>query len=220
MRERTGFEIRVLSGYEEAMLDYRGAVRSLPGEEGLLVDVGGGSTELVFFNAGGRAAAARSVPLGSLSLFNKCVSGIIPTAGELPPEGRGPQSPRRRLPGRAGLCGAAHVRRRRHGARRAGALPRHGGRAAAEGYETQFFSRVLRQAQDSPKKLTRRILKIAPERIHTMLPGIALLSAAAELYGSRTVVTSPYGVREGYLLSVLETEESAYEPQYTRRTAS
>ena len=65
-------------------------------------------------------------------------------------------------------------------------------------------ARVLRQAQDSPKKLTRRILKIAPERIHTMLPGIALLSAAAELYGSRSVVTSPYGVREGYLLSVLE----------------
>ena len=30
------------------------------------------------------------------------------------------------------------------------------------------------------------------------------LSAAAELYGSRSVVTSPYGVREGYLLSVLE----------------
>ena len=30
--------------------------RSLPGEEGLLVDVGGGSTELVFFK-GGRAAA-------------------------------------------------------------------------------------------------------------------------------------------------------------------
>ena len=82
VRRETGFDIRVLSGYEEAMLDYHGAVRSMPGEEGLLVDVGGGSTELVFFKAG-RAAAARSVPLGSLSLFNKCVSGIIPTAGEL-----------------------------------------------------------------------------------------------------------------------------------------
>lgn len=38
-----------------------------------------------------------------------------------------------------------------------------------------------------------------------MLPGIALLSAAAELYGSRTVVTSKYGVREGYMLSILES---------------
>ena len=56
VKEATGFDIRVLSGYEEAMLDYHGAVRSMPGEEGLLVDVGGGSTELVFFK-GGRAAA-------------------------------------------------------------------------------------------------------------------------------------------------------------------
>ena len=32
-----------------------------------------------------------------------------------------------------------------------------------------------------------------------------LLSAAAELYGSRTVVTSKYGVREGYMLSILES---------------
>ena len=204
VRERTGFEIRLLSGYEEAMLDYRGAVRALPDEEGLLVDVGGGSTELVFFR-GGRAEAARSVPLGSLSLFNKCVSGIIPTAGELQSlKGEAHKALAAAFPDARGfaaqpMCGVGGTAR--------GALALYRGMAGeppAEGYETQFFARVLRQAQDSPKKLTRRILKIAPERIHTMLPGIALLSAAAELYGSRSVVTSPYGVREGYLLSVLE----------------
>ena len=205
VRRETGFDIRVLSGYEEAMLDYHGAVRSMPGEEGLLVDVGGGSTELVFFKAG-RAAAARSVPLGSLSLFNKCVSGIIPTAGEL----AALKAEARRalagvLPDSKGfcaqpMCGVGGT------ARGALALYRSMvGEPPQEGYETQFFSKVLRQAQDNPKKLTRRILKIAPERIHTMLPGIALLSAAAELYGSRTVVTSKYGVREGYMLSVLES---------------
>ncbi len=204
VREATGFDIRVLSGYEEAMLDYRGAVRSMPGEEGLLIDVGGGSTELVFFKAG-RAAAARSVPLGSLSLFNRCVSGIIPTAGEL----AAMKNEARRALGAAfpdamgfsaqPMCGVGGTAR--------GALALYRGMAGEPpegGYETQFFARVLRQAQDNPKKLTRRILKIAPERIHTILPGITLLSAAAELYGSRTVVTSPYGVREGYLISVLE----------------
>ena len=205
VREATGFEIRVLSGYEEAMLDYRGAVRPLPGEQRLLVDVGGGSTELVFFKAG-RAAAARSVPLGSLSLFNRCVSGIIPTAGELSAmKNEARRALAAAFPDAQGfsaqpMCGVGGTAR--------GALALYRGmegEPGPEGYETQFFSRVLRQAQDSPKKLTRRILKLAPERIHTMLPGIALLSAAAELYGSRTVVTSPYGVREGYLISVLES---------------
>ena len=205
VRAATGFEIRVLSGYEEAMLDYRGAVRSMPGEQGLLVDVGGGSTELVFYK-GGRAVAARSVPLGSLSLFNRCVSGIIPTAGELAAlraEARralqsafpDPQGCSARL-----MCGVGGTAR--------GALALYRGMVGEPpegGYEAAFFGRILRQAQDSPGKLTRRILKTAPERIHTMLPGIALLNAASELYGSRTVVTSPYGVREGYLLSVLES---------------
>lgn len=204
VREETGFDIRVISGYEEAMLDYRGAVRSMPGEEGLLVDVGGGSTELVFFK-GGRAAAARSVPLGSLSLFNKCVSGIIPTAGELAAmKAEARKALADALPNSGAysaqpMCGVGGTAR--------GALALYRGmvgEAPEGGYETQFFAKVLRQAQESPKKLTRRILKIAPERIHTMLPGITLLSAAAELYGSRTVVTSPYGVREGYMLSILE----------------
>ena len=204
VRRETGFDIRVLSGYEEAMLDYRGAVRSMPGEEGLLVDVGGGSTELVFFRAG-RAVEARSVPLGSLSLFNKCVAGIIPAPGEidsLRSEARRALS--EAFPNAQGLpaqpmCGVGGTAR--------GALALYRGMEGEPGeggYETQFLSRVLRQAQESPKKLMRRILKMAPERVHTMLPGIALLNAAAELYGSRTVVTSPYGVREGYLLSVLE----------------
>ncbi len=205
VKAETGFDIRVLSGYEEAMFDYHGAVRALPGEEGLLVDVGGGSTELVFFKAG-RAAAAKSVALGSLSLFNRCVSGIVPTAGELaamkteaknalsgafPDAGDYAPQP---------MCGVGGTAR--------GALALYRGivgEPPREGYETQFFARVLRLASESPKKLTRRILKIAPERIHTMLPGITLLSAAADLYGSRTVITSPYGVREGYLLSVLES---------------
>ena len=205
VKEATGFDIRVLSGYEEAMLDYHGAVRSMPGEEGLLVDVGGGSTELVFFK-GGRAAAVRSVPLGSLSLFNKCVGGIIPTAGELAAmKAEARKALAGVLPDSQGysaqpMCGVGGTAR--------GALALYRGMVGepgAEGYDTQFFSKVLRQAQDNPKKLTRRILKIAPERIHTMLPGIALLSAAAELYGSRTVVTSKYGVREGYMLSILES---------------
>lgn len=206
VREATGFEIRILSCFEEAMLDYRGAVRSMPDEEGLLVDVGGGSTELVFFRAG-RAVAAKSVPLGSLSLFNKCVSGIIPTAGELAAL---KAEARRALAGvqpdsqgcsAQPMCGVGGTAR--------GVLALYRslvGEPPLEGYDAQFFSRVLRMAQDSPKKLTRRILKIAPERIHTMLPGVALLSAAAELYGSRTVVTSKYGVREGYMLRVLESK--------------
>ena len=44
-----GFQIRVLSGKEEAVFDYYGAVQDMDMGSGLLVDIGGGSTELVFY---------------------------------------------------------------------------------------------------------------------------------------------------------------------------
>ena len=49
IRAESGFAVRVLSGEEEAEFDYYGALQSTPLDGGLLVDVGGGSTELVYF---------------------------------------------------------------------------------------------------------------------------------------------------------------------------
>jgi exopolyphosphatase / guanosine-5'-triphosphate,3'-diphosphate pyrophosphatase len=49
MKEKTGFEIQILSGDEEAALTYSGALAPLnlePDQQVLVVDIGGGSTEL------------------------------------------------------------------------------------------------------------------------------------------------------------------------------
>ena len=68
-----GMRVRVLSGYEEAMLDYRGATRALDRSSGLMADIGGGSTELIFFKEG-RVQAAESLPFGSLNLYRRFCS--------------------------------------------------------------------------------------------------------------------------------------------------
>ena len=75
-----------------------------------------------------------------------------------------------------------------------------------EGYSPDFLRDVLAQAEANPRKLMRRILKLAPERVHTLITGIVVLSTAAELCGAKTIVTSSYGVREGYLENMLEKE--------------
>lgn len=48
--ERTGLRVRVLSGVEEAAASYRGVLAGLPvlAQETLVVDVGGGSTEIIW----------------------------------------------------------------------------------------------------------------------------------------------------------------------------
>lgn len=74
-------KICLISGEEEGRLSFRGAAIQLSAEDGLFIDIGGGSTELVRF-AEGKAQSSCSLPIGSLNLYNRFVHDIIPTAQE------------------------------------------------------------------------------------------------------------------------------------------
>ncbi|WP_420112114.1 exopolyphosphatase [Pseudactinotalea sp.] len=72
VQERLGVEPEVISGTEEASLSFAGAVRVLGADDAgpaLVVDIGGGSTELVL----GDAAAVAPVPDAAISLDVGCV---------------------------------------------------------------------------------------------------------------------------------------------------
>ena len=47
----------------------------------------------------------------------------------------------------------------------------------------------------------RQILRSVPDRVHTILPGLAILTAVLDAYQVETVSVSTSGVREGYLLN-------------------
>jgi len=78
-----GFATRLLSGDEEAQLVFRGVSAGRPLAEGtLVVDVGGGSTELVLGGPGGVAFHV-SLDLGCVRLTERFLHGDPPTAAEL-----------------------------------------------------------------------------------------------------------------------------------------
>ena len=77
----TGLRVDVLTGREEAELSFRGAIQNAGLYTGLLVDLGGGSTELVSYEDG-HVTSSCSLPVGSLSLFSRYVDGLFPTAEE------------------------------------------------------------------------------------------------------------------------------------------
>ena len=81
IRRSTGILPEIISGQEEARLDFLGATHFYPMERGLLADIGGGSTELVWFVKNGPKEMI-SVPIGSLGLHTRWVEGLIPTAKE------------------------------------------------------------------------------------------------------------------------------------------
>ena len=74
VRQRLGVEPEVISGHEEAKLSFAGAVRSLPADcepPFLVVDVGGGSTELVMGGAVDHVDAMSSVDVGCVRLTER-----------------------------------------------------------------------------------------------------------------------------------------------------
>ncbi len=87
-RDILGVEAEVISGDEEARLSFAGAVGEQDPDDGpfLVVDVGGGSTELVLGTWDGRQAdvrAARSVDIGCVRITERTLRSDPPTAEEV-----------------------------------------------------------------------------------------------------------------------------------------
>ena len=84
VRRRLGVEPEVLSGEEEAALVFAGALAGqpvAPEEPVLVVDIGGGSTELVLGEGGARQAV--SMDIGSVRLHERHLHSDPPTSDEV-----------------------------------------------------------------------------------------------------------------------------------------
>ena len=85
VRELLGVEPEVISGDEEAALSFAGASSVLPvldGQQVLVVDLGGGSTEFVLGTAAG-VIAAKSVDIGCVRLTERHLRNDPPTAEQI-----------------------------------------------------------------------------------------------------------------------------------------
>lgn len=199
--ESTGFEVKVISGEEEAICGFIGSAYNVNVDSGLLVDIGGGSTEFVFYKDK-KVCRTYSIPLGSLNLFANFVSGLIPTKDEYRriksyvkeqletiDSGEAPTSI---------LCGVGGTTR------------------ATCKLVNDYFDIPLSNRKVNPdqiKKLMKsfyrseggvdRILRVVPERIHTIIPGMIILRTITKHFHCDEIIISEYGVREGYLIKTV-----------------
>jgi exopolyphosphatase/guanosine-5'-triphosphate,3'-diphosphate pyrophosphatase len=88
VRSTLGVDAEVITGDEEAALAFVGAVGELDADDGpfVVVDVGGGSTEVVLGtleDGKARVHAARSVDVGSVRITERCLPGDPPDPADV-----------------------------------------------------------------------------------------------------------------------------------------
>lgn len=77
-----GVTLAVIPGQREAALSFLGASSGFPGEDVAVVDIGGGSTEVVAGRAGVEPAMARSFDVGCRRMTERFLASDPPTAAE------------------------------------------------------------------------------------------------------------------------------------------
>src|ERR1700738_423374 len=82
VRAELQIPVEIADGAEEARYGFYGAVHGLPIENGIVLDVGGGSLQLVHFR-GRRLLQSWSLPLGALRLNDKFLRSDPPSRGEM-----------------------------------------------------------------------------------------------------------------------------------------
>ena len=195
----TGYSVDVLTGLEEAYLDYYGVQRELPVESGLLFDIGGGSTEILTFAHDG-TGVIESVPIGSLNLSKKHIAKLFPDKKERDAIRLQVQKSLKRhklnhLPPYETLCGIGGTARTVLQLLQAMKviLP------AQRTFTAEQFRKLKKFLWKKDSAAMELLTQYCPDRLHTIFSGILILETLILQSRCTTVYVCKYGVREGYL---------------------
>jgi exopolyphosphatase/guanosine-5'-triphosphate,3'-diphosphate pyrophosphatase len=191
----TGLTLRVLTALEEAEASFLGMVNSTASEEGLVVDIGGGSLELIRF-AGRKLVDAQSAPLGALYAVDRYLRTDPPAAKDVralrkavrSAFGFGPPSPLLIGVGGAVRNLARMVRtRRQYPLRRLHALS----------ISRQELRLLVRDLLAVPGPQRRRISGVSAARSDTLHAAAVVLDEMMDCAGAESLLISGQGLREG-----------------------
>ena len=192
--EAAGIPVEVLSDEEEGRLSFIGATKTLghpvEGRVGV-VDVGGGSSEVILGTVPGGAEEVRSWRVGSGVLADELISSDPPSAAEI-------RKVRDRIddifagveiehPSQAVAVGGSATSLRRL----VGAV-----------LEYETLERAVRVLCGDPASEVARRFELDPERVRILTTGVLLLEKISELLGQPLQIGKG-GLREGVVLDLL-----------------
>jgi exopolyphosphatase/guanosine-5'-triphosphate,3'-diphosphate pyrophosphatase len=192
--EACGVEVEILSEEEEGRLAFIGATKALghPAEGTIgVVDVGGGSTEVILGTVDGGVEKVRSWPVGSGVLADELISSDPPSASEI-------RKIRDRIddifdgveiphPDQAVAVGGSATSMRRL----VGAV-----------LEYETLERGIRVLSADPAAEVAKRFELDPRRVRILTTGVLLLEKVSELLGQPLQIGKG-GLREGIILDLL-----------------
>lgn len=194
--KRTGVKIDLVSGEKEAQLCTAGVIHEIGAESsGILMDMGGGSTEIIEISKG-NIITAGSMPFGSLALYGDNVSGDLPTDNErekIIEYVRGCYSKRGTPTNRQLYIGG--------GTGKAILKFMGAGNGLCTVDADSFFD--LEDKVMSGEATFEDIRECVPDRATALTPGLIAICELLRLSGAEKVTFVTAGAREGYLLSIL-----------------
>jgi exopolyphosphatase/guanosine-5'-triphosphate,3'-diphosphate pyrophosphatase len=192
--DAAGVRVEVLSDEEEGRLSFIGATKTLghpvEGRVGV-VDVGGGSTEVILGTVPGGASEVRSWRVGSGVLANELISSDPPSAAEI-------RKVRDRIDDIFAGVEIEHPTQAVAVGGSATSLRRLVG--AVLEYET--LERGIRVLCGDPAAEVARRFELDPERVRILTTGVLLLEKVSELLGQPLQIGKG-GLREGVVLDLL-----------------
>ena len=202
-REEFGLRIDVIAGTSEAEFAFLGAVHGLPVVDGLVIDVGGGSMEVVQFQ-GRKLRQSWTLPLGSVRLTDEFALDDAPDARSLAAlakhaaqvwesQGIPPLAPDAQFVGTGGTVrNLAKLDR----AARKYPMPRLHGYLLAADRLRALADTLGRSAVGERADMQG----LNPDRADTIVAGAVAVLAVLGASGARDILVSGQGLREGIAL--------------------
>lgn len=220
IHDRTGLDVEVIEGEQEAAFAFLGAVHGLPVEDGLLFDIGGGSLEVTRFTDR-HLDRAWTLPLGALRLSDRFLTTDPPTPTEraalaehvraaLEAAGIGKLGDRQQVVGTGGTVrNLARMDARRH---RSFIPHLHGYRASVTRLRAEADQLAARTV-----KRRRTTAGLNEDRADSIVGGAEAVLALLDLTGTADLLVSGQGLREGVALTALGLTTSS--PPAIRRAS-
>ena len=196
VREATGLKMRLISGEKEAALGFSGALSAVRHEgKVLVVDLGGGSAQLILGEFSGGPEERVSLPLGTNRTTERFVEQDPPLDAEL----KALSEHVARLLPEWDIGGARVVA--------VGGSARAILKVTRDKLTAERLWRLATEIRESPSGVLAREHGLAPERARVLPAAITTLATILEHYSEEDLTVARAGIREGTLLALAEGGE-------------